>query len=71
MFNTVRMVYHGTSMLELKMDLKPTLNPNEVLKPSDIEAVSLHFPDCGLFGDDCNIESQYNDGGASCILAIA
>ena len=62
MFNTIRMV-HGASMLEVKMDLNPKLDPNVVLNSRDIDAVALHFPDCGLFSDDCNVQSQYNDGG--------
>jgi hypothetical protein len=50
-------------MLELKMDLNPKLDPNVVLSSSDVDAVAMHFPDCGLFSDDCNVQSQYNDGG--------
>ena len=64
MFNTIRML-QNTTILELTMDLKPKLDPNVILHPDDIEAVALHFPDCGLFGDDCNTESPYNNGGKS------
>ena len=57
------MVHTGALMLEVKMDLNPKLDPNVVLNSRDIDAVALHFPDCDLFSDDCNFQSQYNDGG--------
>ncbi len=61
----MRSLFRETTMLNIQMDSNPVLDPNQILDEKDLDAVSNHILDCGLFSNNCNTESTYNAGGAS------
>ena len=65
MFQLLRRAYQPSmTMLDIQMDANPVLDPNVVLEPEDIQAVTNHTLDCGLFAVNCNTENPYNNYGA-------
>ena len=67
MFQLLRQLSEPTqcrTMLDIQMDSNPVLNPNDVLAVEDVNAVTLHVPDCGLFSNNCNTAGA----GENCIL---